>query len=68
MGLLRELDTKRDDGEPDRGRVRATVDDGAVSVFGGTNFWGGSEAACVNAGADWDVNTGAADCNALLLF
>ncbi len=68
MGLLRELDTKRDDGEPDRGRVRATVDDGGISVFGGANSWGGRESACGDAAPNWDVNTGAQDCNALLLF
>ncbi len=68
VGLLRELDTKLDDGEPDRGRVRATVDDAGISVFGGTNFWGGRESACVNAAPDWDVNAGARDCNALLIF
>ena len=68
VGLLRELDTKLDDGKPDQGRVRATLDDGGISVFGGTNFWGGREAACVDAAPIWDVNAGAEDCNALLLF
>ena len=68
VGLLLELDTKLDDGKPDRGRVRATVDDGGISVFGGANSWGGRESACVDAAPNWDVNTGAQDCNALLLF
>ncbi len=68
VGLLRELDIKLDDGVPDQGRVRATVDDAAISVFGGTNFWGGRQSACVSAAPDWDVNAGARDCNALLLF
>ncbi len=68
VGLLRELDTTLDDGKPDQGRVRATVDDAGISVFGGTNFWGGREPACVNAAPDWDVNAGARDCNALLIF
>ena len=66
--LLRELDVKLDDGIPDQGKVRATVDDGAVTVFGGTNFWGGRETACVNGVPEWDVNAGAQDCNAVLLF
>ncbi len=68
VGLLRELDTKLDDGMPHRGRVRATVDDGGVSVFGGANSWGGRESACLDAAPIWDVNAGANDCNALLLF
>jgi type II secretory pathway pseudopilin PulG len=66
--LLLELDIKLDDGKPDQGQVRATVDDAAISVFGGTNFWGGRQSACVNATPDWDVNAGAEDCNALLMF
>jgi prepilin-type N-terminal cleavage/methylation domain-containing protein len=66
--LMRELDIKLDDGMPDQGKVRATVDDGAITVFGGTNFWGGRESGCVNAVPDWDVNAGAQDCNAVLLF
>ena len=68
VGLLRELDTKLDDGKPDRGRVRATVDDGGISVFGGANSWGGRESACVDAAPIWNVNAGAKDCNAVLLF
>ncbi len=68
VGLLRELDTKLDDGKPDRGIVRATVDDGGISVFGGANFWGGRDSACIDAAPIWDVDTGATDCNAVLLF
>ncbi len=68
VGLLRELDTKLDDGKAGEGKVRATVDNGAVTVFGGTNFWGGRESACVDGTLDWDVNAGARDCNAVLLF
>jgi prepilin-type N-terminal cleavage/methylation domain-containing protein len=67
-GLLLELDTKLDDGKPAAGKVRATVDDAGVTVFGGTQFWGGRESACVNAGPDWDVSSAAQDCNALLIF
>jgi len=68
VGLLRELDTKLDDGKPDQGNVRATVENSAVSVFGGTNFWGGRESACVDATPDWDINAESPDCNALLIF
>ncbi len=67
-GALRELDTKLDDGKPDRGTVRASVDDGAVSVFVGANRWGGRDAACVDAAKNWDPGDGAGDCNALMLF
>jgi len=68
VGLLRELDVKLDDGKAAEGKIRATVDDGAVSVFGGANLWGGRAAACVNAGLDWDGDANAQDCNALLIF
>lgn len=68
VGLLRELDTKLDDGEADQGRVRASVDDGAVTVFAGVNSWGGGESGCVDGAFAWDVNAEARDCNAVLLF
>jgi prepilin-type N-terminal cleavage/methylation domain-containing protein len=67
-GLLMELDTKLDDGDASAGKVRATVDDAAVTVFAGTSHWGGRDSACVDAGGAWDVDAGAQDCNALLLF
>jgi len=68
VALLRELDIKLDDGNPGTGKLRATVDDGAVTVFSGTGFWGGGEATCVNGTPIWDVDADAVDCNALLLF
>lgn len=68
VGALRELDVKLDDGKPSAGKVRATVDDGAVSVFTGANLWGGRESGCVSAGMDWDAGGDARDCNALLIF
>jgi len=68
VGLLRELDTKLDDGKPAAGKLRATLDDAGITVFAGVNFWGGRESACVDAGPDWDVNASARDCNALLIF
>lgn len=66
--LMRELDIKLDDGLPHQGSVRATLDDAGVSVFRGTNIWGGRQAACVNAVPEWDVSLDADDCNALLIF
>jgi len=68
VGAMRELDLKIDDGKPDEGNLRATVDDAAVSVFVGANSWGGSDSACVNATPEWDGDAEAVDCNALLLF
>lgn len=68
VGLLLELDTKLDDGAPATGKVRATLDDAAVTVFSGTRFWGGRDPACVNAGPQWDATAAATDCNALLIF
>ncbi len=68
VGLLLELDIKLDDGQADQGIVRATVEDGAITVFGGANFWGGRESACVDAASNWNVSAGSPDCNALLMF
>ncbi len=65
---LRELDTKLDDGKPDRGTVRATTDDGSISVFVGANRWGGRDAGCLTAVPEWDADDGSGDCNALLIF
>ena len=68
VAMLRELDVKLDDGQAAEGKIRATVDDAAVSVFVGANRWGGRDAACVDAGLEWDVGADAEDCNALLIF
>ncbi len=68
VGALRELDVKLDDGKPAEGKIRATVDDGAVSVFTGANLWGGRESGCVNVAMAWDAGGDARDCNALLIF
>ena len=52
-----------------RGRHRpAPLDDGALSVFSGTEFWGGADSTCVSATPIWDVDVGAEDCNGLLQF
>ena len=68
VDLARELDVKLDDGKPAEGKVRATVDDASVTVFGGTYLWGGRDPACVSAAAEWDGVADAQDCNALLIF
>ena len=68
VGVARELDVKLDDGEPGEGAVRATLDDAAISVFTGANNWGGSTPGCVDATPNWDVDSGADDCNAIMLF
>lgn len=68
VDLLRELDVKLDDGKAAEGRIRATVDDAAVTVFGGAHLWGGRDPACVNAVPEWDGAADAQDCNALMIF
>ncbi len=47
--ILRELDVKLDDGSPETGRLRATLDDSSLTVFTGSNFWGGQDVGCVAA-------------------
>ncbi len=68
--ILLELDTKLDDGVADSGRVRAAAIDGAVSVFSGSNDWGGMVADCVSAGPPmrWGIASDAQDCNGVVLF
>ncbi len=68
VGIARELDVKLDDGVPDQGSIRATVDDAGLTIFTGTNRWGGREASCVDATPVWNVDGGSADCNAVSLF
>jgi prepilin-type N-terminal cleavage/methylation domain-containing protein len=68
VGIARELDVKLDDGVPDQGSIRATVDDASLTVFIGTNQWGGREAGCVDATPVWNVDGGSEDCNAVSLF
>ena len=65
---LRALDVKLDDGKPDEGNLRATVDDAAVTVFSGANRWGGRAPACVDASGEWNSADAPDDCNALLIF
>ncbi len=64
--VMRELDVKIDDAQPKTGSLRAV--DNAVTVFDGTNKWGGHDPACVSAGGDWNVTGDSQDCNAVILF
>ncbi len=68
VGIARELDVKLDDSAPDQGSIRATVDDASLTVFIGTNQWGGREAGCVDATPVWTIDGGSEDCNAVSLF
>ncbi len=65
--ILRELDVKVDDGVPDTGVLRATLQ--VPSVFKGTDNWGGSDASvtCVN-GSIYDVASNSPDCNGVFIF
>ncbi|MGB0751889.1 MAG: hypothetical protein ACPGQI_08020, partial [Gammaproteobacteria bacterium] len=65
--ILRELDVKVDDGVPDTGVLRATVQNPAV--FAEDNNWGGSDASvtCVN-GSIYDVASNSPDCNGVFIF
>jgi len=66
--VARELDVKLDEGDPGLGSVRATLDDAGITVFTGVHVWGGSQAECVDATPLWNVDSGADDCNAIMLF
>ena len=66
--MTRELDVKLDDSVPDQGSIRATVDDGSLTTFVGTNRWGGREAGCVDATPVWNVANDSRGCNAVSLF
>ena len=69
VDILRELDVKVDDGNPDSGVLRATI--AAAVTFVGVNSWGGSDATCTdNAGGPLVYNTAgnSPDCNGVFLF
>ena len=68
VDIAREVDQKLDDGVPDQGSVRATLDDGNITTFVGTNRPGGREATCIDGTPVWNVNASSEDCNAVLLF
>jgi len=68
VDIAREIDLKLDDGFPDQGSVRATLDDGSITTFVGTNRPGGREATCIDGTPVWNVNAGSQDCNAAFLF
>ena len=74
VGIKRELDVKIDDGVPDTGTLRATVN-GAAATFAGANNWGGSDATtqCATVVAApgpslWNVAGNSPDCNSVFLF
>jgi prepilin-type N-terminal cleavage/methylation domain-containing protein len=81
--VMRELDVKIDDGAPATGTLRATLPDAGVTVFAGTNNWGGQLPECVTATVTpgpkpskppiigpsiWNVGSGAPDCNGAAFF
>lgn len=70
VDIARELDVKFDDGVPDQGVMRATVDDGnaVLPAILYVHKWGGRDAGCVDATPAWDVSSDAKDCNAISLF
>ena len=65
--VMRELDVKVDDAQPQTGTLRAVAADADVSVFTGTPKWGGKDDGCVS-GSDWNVSGDSQDCNAVILF
>ena len=70
VSIMRELDVKLDDGVPETGVVRATMPDGSVTVFSGTNNWGGRNPGCISGTTPpiWDIASDAQDCNAVFLY
>ncbi len=71
--VMRELDVKVDDAQPTTGSLRAVAD--TVTVFAGTNNWGGHDSAaaplgCVDGASppNWNVTADSQDCNAVILF
>jgi hypothetical protein len=60
VNVMRELDTKMDDGVPNTGVMRSTTNAAAPDP-------NGSLAACVAAG-QWDVSANAADCGGAYLY
>jgi prepilin-type N-terminal cleavage/methylation domain-containing protein len=66
VSIMRELDVKLDDGVPDTGVVRATLE--TPTTFALALEWGGREAACIDAAPIWNVAVDAQDCNAVYLY
>ena len=67
--IMQELDTKLDDGRPQSGDLRATIQTG--SVWAGANNWGGYGAtSCIDASTPpaWDVANNPDDCNGVYFF
>lgn len=68
VDVARELDVKLDDSVPDKGSIRATLDDASLTTFIGNNRPGGREAGCVDATPAWNTNGESQDCNVVSLF
>lgn len=64
VNIMRELDVKVDDSQPNSGILRSAA--AGAAAFGAVS---GSAAACVQAGPpSWDINTAATDCNGYFLY
>ncbi len=71
VNIMRELDVKMDDGVPDTGVVRATLEEDNVTVFKRTNKWGGMLADCIDTPGTaliWNITGDAQDCNGVYLY
>ncbi|MGH8602040.1 MAG: prepilin-type N-terminal cleavage/methylation domain-containing protein [Gammaproteobacteria bacterium] len=65
VNIMREVDVKVDDSQPDSGILRSAAP--GAATFGTVS---GSDAACVQAGppAIWDINAAAQNCNGYFLY
>ena len=70
VGIMRELDSKLDDGAPDTGAVRGVPANATVFTAPGPDAaHGAMEADCVSGTPlVWDLPAGARDCNGVYLF
>ena len=71
VDVLRELDVKVDDSDPEAGVLRASLSN--PTVFTGTNNWGGSDTTvtCVTGNSPdliYDIDGDSQDCNGVFLF
>lgn len=66
---MRELDVKIDDGLPQSGALRATIETPTIFT-GGPSGWGGMDSNCVDSAAppNWNISAVSQDCNAVFLF
>jgi prepilin-type N-terminal cleavage/methylation domain-containing protein len=73
VGVAKELDTKLDDGRPDRGVLRSVQNTSGPTVFdSGPPACTKTSAAAADGGAagteEWDIASEADDCNAVFLY